>query len=133
MQIAVSYAIAAVLFILMDMLWLGLIAKNFYKDKLGSLMSPDVNWIAAVSFYLLFIAGILYFALYPALKDASWQAALLKGAFLGGLCYATYDLTNMATLKGWPWQIVVVDIVWGVVLTGSISVITYFIVSAIKW
>ncbi len=133
MQIFVSYIIAAVLFVLIDMVWLGFIAKDFYREKLGSLLSPDVNWPAAIIFYSLYIGGILYFAVHPALKDASWQMALLKGAILGGLCYATYDLTNMATLKGWPWQIVIVDIIWGMVLTGAISLGTYLIMTSIKW
>jgi len=132
MQVVIHYLIATVIFFAIDMLWLGLIAKNFYREKLGYIMATEVNWPAAIIFYLLYIAGILYFAVHPALKDASWQMALLKGVLLGGLCYATYDLTNMATLRGWPWQIVVVDILWGMVLTGSVSLITYLIVSSYK-
>lgn len=132
MKILFTYAIATAAFFALDMLWLGVIAKNFYREKLGALMAPDVNWTAAIIFYLLYIGGIVYFAIYPALKEANWQLALLNGALLGGLCYATYDLTNMATLNKWPWEIVVVDIIWGTVLTGLVSIITYWASSNIK-
>ena len=126
-----TYAIATVIFFAIDMLWLGVIAKNLYREKLGFIFTGEVNWPAAIVFYLLYIAGILYFAIDPALKDGSWQTALLKGALLGGLCYATYDLTNMATIPKWPLQIVVIDIIWGMVLTGSVSTITYFVANKI--
>ncbi len=132
MSTLITYAIATVAFFAIDMVWLGLIAKNFYRTKLSHVLSPDVVWPAAIVFYLIYIAGIVYFAINPALKDASWQDALLKGALLGGLCYATYDLTNMATIAKWPIEIVIVDIIWGVVLTGSVSLITFLIANAIK-
>jgi uncharacterized membrane protein len=130
MTTIITYAIATIAFFAIDMVWLGLIAKNFYRSKLSHVLSPDVVWPAAIIFYLIYIAGIVYFAINPALKDASWQDALLKGALLGGLCYATYDLTNMATIAKWPIEIVVVDIIWGVVLTGSL--ITFLVANAIK-
>jgi uncharacterized membrane protein len=132
MTTLITYAIATIAFFAIDMVWLGLIAKNFYRSKLSHVLSPDVVWPAAILFYLIYIAGIVYFAVNPALKDASWQDALLKGALLGGLCYATYDLTNMATIAKWPIEIVVVDIIWGVVLTGSVSLITFLAANAIK-
>jgi uncharacterized membrane protein len=132
MSTLITYAIATVTFFAIDMVWLGLVAKNFYRTKLSHVLSPDVVWPAAIVFYLIYIAGIVYFAINPALKDASWQDALIKGALLGGLCYATYDLTNMATIAKWPIEIVIVDIIWGVVLTGSVSLITFLIANAIK-
>ena len=132
MKHLLTYAIATALFFAIDMLWLGLIAKNFYREKLGYIMAADVNWPAAIIFYLLYIGGIMYFAINPALKEASWTLALLNGALLGGLCYATYDLTNLATLNKWPIEIVIVDILWGIVLTGTVSVVTYLAVSSIK-
>ena len=113
------------------MLWLGVIAKKLYREKLGFILSDEVNWTAALVFYFIYIAGILFFAVYPALRDFSWQTALLNGAVLGFLCYATYDLTNMATIAKWPLQIVLIDIVWGTVLTGSVSILTYL--AATKW
>lgn len=126
-----SYAIATVFFFAIDMLWLGVIAKKLYREKLGFILSDEVNWTAAFVFYFIYIAGILFFAVYPALRDFSWQTALLNGAVLGFLCYATYDLTNMATIAKWPLQIVLIDIVWGTVLTGSVSILTYL--AATKW
>jgi uncharacterized membrane protein len=113
------------------MLWLGLIARNFYRDKLGFIFTGDVRWPAAIVFYLLYIGGILYFAVNPALDAASLQKALINGALFGLMCYATYDLTNMATIQQWPLVVVVVDIIWGIVLTGSVSAITYLV--ATKW
>jgi len=80
-----------------------------------------------VIFYLIYIGGILFFAVLPSLREQNWQKALLNGAVLGGLCYATYDLTNMATISRWPLVVVVVDIIWGIVLTGAVSVLTYLI------
>ena len=85
-----------------------------------------MNWAAAVVFYLIYIGGILFFAINPALQTQNWQTALLNGVVLGMLCYATYDLTNMATIANWPLSIVVIDIVWGMVLTGSVSLLTFF-------
>jgi uncharacterized membrane protein len=126
-----SYTIATVFFFAIDMLWLGVIAKKLYREKLGFILSDEVNWTAALVFYFIYIAGILFFAVYPALRDFSWQTALLNGAVLGFLCYATYDLTNMATIAKWPLQIVLIDIVWGTVLTGSVSILTYL--AATKW
>ncbi len=127
MKTLIIYAITTVVFFAIDMVWLGFIAKNFYREKLGFILSPDVNWYAAVTFYLIYIGGILYFAVLPAMRDESWQTALLQGAVLGFLCYATYDLTNMATIKNWPLTVVLVDIIWGIVLTGSCALISYLV------
>jgi uncharacterized membrane protein len=127
MKNLIIYAITTLIFFVIDMTWLGLVAKNFYRQKLGFILSPDVKWVAAIIFYLIYIGGILYFAVLPALKDQSWQTALINGAVLGFLCYATYDLTNMATIKDWPLTIVIVDIVWGMVLTGAVSILSYII------
>ena len=127
MKVAAIYGICIAIFFAIDLTWLGLIARSFYKDKLGYLMADKPNWIAAVIFYLLYIGGILFFSVLPALREHSWQTAVINGAILGLLCYATYDLTNMATIKNWPLIVVIVDIIWGIVLTGSVSVITYLI------
>ncbi|MBP6733024.1 MAG: DUF2177 family protein [Chitinophagales bacterium] len=125
------YLIATAIFFGMDMLWLGLIAKNFYRQKLGFIFTGEVRWAAAVIFYLIYIGGILYFAIQPGLNGGGWQIALLNGALFGLMCYATYDLTNMATIKQWPLVVVAVDIIWGMVLTGTVSVATYLV--AAKW
>jgi uncharacterized membrane protein len=130
-KLIATYFIALLSFFAIDMVWLGVISKNYYKQKLGFILSPDPNWAAAIIFYLLFIAGIIYFAINPGLKANDWQVALVNGALLGAMCYATYDLTNMATIAKWLIEIVIIDIIWGMVLTGSVSVITYFAVEKI--
>lgn len=127
MKIFWLYLIATFIFFATDMVWLGFIARNLYREKLGFILSDKVNWAAAVVFYLIYIGGILFFAINPALQTQNWQTALLNGVVLGMLCYATYDLTNMATIANWPLSIVVIDIVWGVVLTGSVSLLTFFV------
>ncbi len=125
------FIITTVIFFAIDMIWLGVIAKNFYREKLGFIFTGEVNWTAAVIFYLLYIGGILYFAIIPGIDTGNWKLVLLNGAFLGFLCYATYDLTNMATIKQWPLIVVLVDIAWGTFLTGSVAVLSYFAV--VKW
>lgn len=127
MRIALTYLIATVTFFVIDMAWLGFFARSFYKAKLGFILSDKVNWPAAIIFYLIYIGGILFFAVLPALLEQNWMLALINGAVLGMLCYATYDLTNMATIDKWPLVVVIVDIIWGIVLTGGVATITYFI------
>ncbi len=119
------YGIAFVFFLVIDLIWLGLIAKNLYQRQIGPLMSDSVNWAAAIIFYLLFIVGLVYFAILPAVNDGEWLRALALGAFFGFITYATYDLTNLATLKDWPIQITLIDLAWGTFLGASISTLTY--------
>ncbi len=121
------YAIALPVFFAIDMVWLGLVAKTFYKNQIGFLMKPDINWAAAILFYLLFIVGLVLFVIAPAVEKGTWVRALLLGALFGLITYATYDLTNLATLKGWPLMVTVVDLTWGATLGGFVSVITYCI------
>lgn len=121
------FLIALPVFFVIDMIWLVLVAKNFYQEQIGFLMKPDVNWLAAIIFYLLFIVGLVVFVISPAVEKNSWIHALLYGAFFGLITYATYDLTNLATLKDWPILVTVVDLIWGSVLAASVSVISYFI------
>jgi len=118
----VMYVIMLALFLAVDLLWLGAVAKRFYRKHLGRFFADRVNWAAAVVFYLLFVAGIAIFAVRPALEQNSLSDALCWGVLYGLFTYATYDLTNLATLKGWPFPIVVVDIIWGMCLSGLISV-----------
>jgi uncharacterized membrane protein len=125
------YAIALPVFFVIDMVWLGLVAKNFYRQQIGFLMKPDVNWTSAIIFYLLFIVGLVLFVITPAIEKGSWIHALLFGLLFGLITYATYDLTNLATLKDWPILVTIVDLVWGAVLAASVSVVTYFIASKI--
>ena len=94
-------------------------------------MKPDINWFAAIIFYLFFIAGLVTFVISPAIEKHSWVHALLFGALFGLITYATYDLTNLATLNNWPVLVTIVDLIWGTVLSASISVITYLIANKI--
>jgi uncharacterized membrane protein len=121
------YALTVPVFFVIDMLWLGVVARGFYRRKLGFILSADVNWVAAVVFYLMYIAGILFFAVRPAVLNASWGQAAILGALFGFFTYATYDLTNMATIKNWPLIIVGVDILWGVCLCTVVSCLSFLI------
>lgn len=124
------YLLTAVAFFVIDMLWLGVVARDFYQTNLGPWLAPDVNWWAAGIFYAIFIAGILIFAVVPALTADSVAQALLFGALFGFFTYATYELTNLATLARWPVKVVVVDILWGAVLSASVAAAGFY---AGKW
>ena len=125
MQYIFPYIGALVVGLLIDAVWLGLVAKNFYATNIGHLMSSQPNWYAAGLFYLLFIVGVTYFVVAPALQsNTSLAMVALSGALLGLVAYGTYDLTNQATLRDWPWIVTIIDLAWGAFLTASISVIT---------
>jgi len=121
------YFTALSTFFVIDMIWLVLIAKNFYAKQIGFLMSPNINWAAAIIFYLLFIVGLVVFVITPSLEKNSWIQVILLGSLFGLITYATYDLTNLATIKDWPLLVTIVDLIWGSVLASSVSIITYFI------
>ncbi|MCF7932430.1 MAG: DUF2177 family protein [Acholeplasmataceae bacterium] len=132
------YPIAFVVFFAIDMIWLGLIAKNLYQREIGHLLKKDVNWTAAIIFYLVFIGGLVLFVLMPAVQKNIDQGfgpgllhALIFGALLGFLTYATYDLTNLATLKDWPLRITLIDLSWGTFLGLSTSTLTYLLYTLI--
>lgn len=119
------FGVAFVVFILVDLLWLGIVARKVYKKYLGYIMAEKVRLIPALIFYVIFIIGLVYFALLPA---TVWYQALLSGALFGFIAYATYDLTNLSTLKGWPIQITIIDLAWGTFLGASVSTLTYLII-----
>lgn len=121
------YALTVPIFFVIDLLWLGVIAKGFYRRKLDFILSSQVNWTAAVIFYLMYIAGILFFAVRPAVSNNSWGQAAVLGGLFGFFTYATYDLTNLATIKNWPLAIVVVDILWGVCLCSLVALLSFAI------
>lgn len=114
---------------LLDWIWLGFVAKKLYYSEIGKLLLDKPFMPAALLFYVLYVIGIVVFAVSPAIEKSSWQYALGYGALFGLLAYATYDLTNWATLKGWSPKIVVIDMVWGAFLTGSVAVTTFFVVT----
>jgi uncharacterized membrane protein len=123
-QMLLLYVLTLAVFFLIDMVWLGVVAKGFYRKHLGAMLNPKVNWAAAIIFYLLFIVGLVVFVVRPALSAGKPLEALLFGALFGLISYATYDLSNLATLKDWPVIVTVVDLVWGTVLGGSVSLVS---------
>lgn len=126
-SILINYLLTTVVFLIIDLAWLGFIAKDLYQKYLGDFMAEKVNWTAAIIFYLIYIVGISVFAIYPAVNMNSALNAALMGGLFGFFAYATYDLTNLATLKGWPLPIVFIDIAWGVVLTSMVSLSGFYI------
>ncbi len=119
------YGLSAVVFFAIDLVWLGVVAQGFYQKHLGHLMREDVVWAAALAFYLVYIAGILVFAVMPGLEAQSLRRTLALGAFLGFMAYATFDLTCWALFKDFPPVVVAVDLVWGTVLTASVAAAGY--------
>ena len=124
-----AYGATLIAFLVLDGIWLGVIARRFYASQLGGLMRAKVNWLAAGGFYLAYVAGIVFFAVSPALAAGSLGTAALNGALLGLLAYGTYDMTNLATLKGWPLPMSLVDMAWGALLTGGAASIGYLAVA----
>ena len=123
-----NYGIALVIFLAIDMVWLTLIAKSLYAQHLGYLMAPKAKLIAAFIFYLLFVAGLQFFVLNPALAAGSWKTALFVGMFFGLVTYATYDLTNLATVKDWPVLITAIDLVWGSFVSGITALLSFLVI-----
>ncbi len=115
---AVSYAGALVAFLAIDAIWIGVVARRFYAEQLGDLMRPAPWMGVAAVFYLMYAVAIVVLAIQPALRDASASKAALLGAMLGFAAYGTYDITNLSTLRGWPWQVSLIDWGWGTLLTG---------------
>lgn len=127
------YITALAIFFIVDFTWLGLIAKTFYKNQIGYLMAENVNWIAAITFYLIFIFGLCYFVLFPALVHQNFQKLIVSSLLFGFITYATYDLTNLAVTKDWPLLVTIVDMAWGAVLSCSVALGTYFISKTFSW
>lgn len=121
------FFIAVPVFFVIDLIWLGVVARSFYVKYLGDMLKSPPNWTAAIIFYLLFILGLVIFVLVPGVEKNSMRHVVIYGAMFGFFTYMTYDLTNLATLKAWPIQIVIVDIIWGTVLSTSVAALTYFI------
>lgn len=131
-QLGRIYLITLIVFFIIDLIWLGLIAKNIYNDNIGHLMGEKVNWLAAGVFYLLYILGLVYFAVNPALRGEGMMYALKTGMLFGFFTYMTYDLTNLATLKDWPLKVTLIDMAWGTFLGGSVSTVSYLLNKLIK-
>jgi uncharacterized membrane protein len=119
------YGVALITFFTLDLLWLGVVARGFYQTNMGHLMKPSVNWAAAVTFYLLCLVGLVVLVISPAVERESFAQAVFLGALFGLVTYAAYDLTNLATLDGFPLKVALVDLVWGTVLCAIVSAVTF--------
>jgi len=126
-----QYLVALVTFLIIDGLWLTVVAKNFYAKYLGFIMTKTPNLVAAGIFYLIYILGMVVLILTPALQKGSLMSAIFTGALFGLCGYATYDLTNLATIKDWPLLVTIVDLIWGTVLSGAVAGISYLVLT--KW
>lgn len=126
-----QYFVALLTFLVIDGLWLTLIAKNFYAKHLGYIMTKTPNLSAAAIFYLIYIFALVVLVLSPALQKGNLLSAILTGALFGFAAYATYDLTNLATLKDWPLIVTLVDLAWGAFLSGAVTGISFYILN--KW
>jgi uncharacterized membrane protein len=131
MQSILVYIAGIGTLLVLDLVWLGIIAKDFYHTNLSAFLG-DVRWVPAIAFYLIYILGVYLFVVSPAISAGSLSRAALYGAGLGFLAYATYDLTNLALLKNWPLSVSAVDIVWGTVLTGSVASVMYIVATRLS-
>lgn len=124
MSMLIHYVATLLVFLALDMLWLGGIAKGLYRAELGHLMRPTPLWSAALIFYALYVVGILFFVVYPARGDVALTRVFLTGAFFGLVAYATFDLTALAVLRDWPLRVVFIDLAWGAAITGITAAVS---------
>jgi uncharacterized membrane protein len=127
----VAYVTTAAVFAALDAVWLGYVAREFYRAQMGALLAPQPSMIAAVAFYALYVVGIVYFAVGPALATGSWATALVSGALLGLVAYGTWDLTNLAVVRDWPVALSLVDMAWGACLTAVAATAGFFVTRAL--
>lgn len=132
MEMIRNYGITFLVFFTIDIFWLGFVAKKLYSKHLGHLMADSTNWVAALIFYSLFIVGLIFFAINPALEKDSIMYAFLVGGLFGFMTYSTYDMTNLATLRDWPVIITALDITWGTLLNGMTAGISFYIINLFK-
>ncbi len=127
-----AYVAAAVAFLALDALWLGVVAKGLYQREFGAMLLDKPNLAVAAVFYAIYIGGVVFFAVKPALDGGGWTRAALHGALFGLVAYATYDLTNLATLKGFPMKVVLPDLIWGAVVTTAAAAAGYAAASRVS-
>lgn len=125
------YLLAFAVFVVVEGVWLVFIAKDFYKKEIGFIMSKSPKILPTVIFSLVFVLGLVFFVINPALVKDSWKYALLVGLLLGFISYSTYDLTNHAALEGWPLKVTIIDLIWGSSMSAIVSVTSFFIVKMI--
>lgn len=126
MHYVLQYVCALLLFVVVDLVWLGAVAKSYYHRELGDLIADKFNLWAAAAFYLIYPMGVVAFAVAPS-ASGTWVTAVTAGAFLGFFAYATYDLTNLATLRNWPLTLTLVDMAWGTFLTAVVAALVHII------
>lgn len=124
-----NYLVSFAVFLLIDMVWLGLVARSFYTKHLGYIMADKANFVVAFIFYAIFTFGLLFFVVSPALAAQDPLKALTYGLLFGFITYATYDLTNMATLKDWPFIVTIVDLLWGTFLGGTTAWLGFMVIT----
>jgi uncharacterized membrane protein len=122
-----QYLLAAVVFLALDLVWLSLVAQGLYEHFLGDLLADSPNAAAAFVFYAIFVAGLVYFVITPAVEEQSARTALVRGAAFGLITYATWDLTSLAVIEGFPVGIVPIDMAWGTFLAAAVSTTTYLL------
>lgn len=125
MKIFLTYLISIPIIFTIDLLWLGVFAKNYYQKMMSPHVNIEFNWIFVIAFYILYFIGIYIFALKPGIESQSLKLTVMNAAMFGFFCYMTYDLTNLATIKNWPLQLALVDIAWGVVLSSITAFVAY--------
>jgi uncharacterized membrane protein len=125
---SIAYVATGLTFLAIDAVWLTLSADRLYRANIGHLLADRFHLAPAAAFYLVYIAGIVVFAVSPALQSGRWSTALVQGLALGFVAYATYDLTNQATLRDWPLAVTLADLAWGTVLTGVAASAGFFAV-----
>ncbi|NTW62068.1 DUF2177 family protein [Candidatus Saccharibacteria bacterium] len=131
MDLLIRFLIAGGVMGLLDFLWLGFVAKSLYSSEIGNIMLTKPNWFAAIAFYLVYLVGVMIFVINPSIEKNSLNYALGLGALFGLVAYATYDLTNLATIKGFSLKVALIDMVWGMIITAAVSTVTYWVVT--KW
>ena len=131
MEIIIRLLTVGMIMGVLDAIWLSIVANKFYKSQIGNLLLSSPNMAAAVAFYFVYVVGIVVFVLAPAIEKGSWVHAACYGALFGFVAYATYDLTNLATLKGWTIKLVIVDLLWGAFLTGTVALLSYLVLQ--RW
>lgn len=132
-KFVVLYLVSLAIFLVIDFIWLAFIAKNLYAKSIGHLMTDKVNFVAAFVFYLIFIAGLTHFVTLPALSKGITSKVIFNAALFGFVTYATYDLTNLATLKDWPLKVTIIDLIWGMFISTSVSTLTLWVSKFFNW
>jgi uncharacterized membrane protein len=127
-SLLITYLVALAVLALLDALWLGVVSRDFYKARLGQLLLDRPLWSIAIAFYLIHAVGIAVFAVPPAVAAGTWPAAVLYGGLFGFCVYAAYDITNLATLRGWPMAVSLVDLAWGAVVTAAATLVAFLVV-----